>query len=94
VLEEAPAVHEEEGQKNKILEETLNLKAPSMNPQHFFTDVKIGERHKYFQVLKEAPAVHKEEGQKNKILEETLNPKAPYMNSTTFLHRCKNWRET
>jgi hypothetical protein len=45
-------------------------------------------------VLEEAPAVHKEEGQKNKILEETLNPKAPYMNSTTFLHRCKNWRET
>jgi hypothetical protein len=45
-------------------------------------------------VLEEAPAVHKEERQKNKILEETLNPKAPYMNSTTFLHRCKNWRET
>jgi hypothetical protein len=31
VLEEAPAVHEEEGQKNKILEETLNPKAPYMN---------------------------------------------------------------
>jgi hypothetical protein len=45
-------------------------------------------------VLEEAPAVHKEEGQKNKILEETLSPKTPSRNSTTFLHRCKNWRET
>jgi hypothetical protein len=36
VLEEAPAVHEEEGQKNKILEETLNPKAPSMNSTTFF----------------------------------------------------------
>jgi hypothetical protein len=45
-------------------------------------------------VLEEPPAVHKEEGQKIKILDETLNPKAPSMNSTTFIHRCKNWRET
>jgi hypothetical protein len=45
-------------------------------------------------MLEEIPAVREEERQKNKILEETLNPKAPYMNSTTFLHRCKNWRET
>jgi len=36
VLEEAPAVHEEEGQKNKILEETLNPKAPPMNSTTFF----------------------------------------------------------
>jgi hypothetical protein len=35
VLEEAPVLHEEEGQKNKILEETLNPKAPSMNSTKF-----------------------------------------------------------
>jgi hypothetical protein len=44
-------------------------------------------------MLEGIPAV-REEGQKNKILEETLNPKAPSMISTTFLHRCKNQRET
>jgi hypothetical protein len=59
-----------------------------------FTEVKIGETHKYSHVLEKAPAVHEEEGQKNKILEETLNPKAPSMNSTTFFHRFKNWGET
>ncbi len=36
MLEEIPAVREEEGQKNKILEETLNPKAPSMNSTTFF----------------------------------------------------------
>jgi hypothetical protein len=35
VLKEAPAVHKEEGQKNKILEETINPKAPSMNSTTF-----------------------------------------------------------